>query len=99
MKYSNALAAGALLGSASAGVHKMKLTKVPLSEQLENANIGDHVKALGQKYMGVRPQGHLSEMFKDTQIHTEEGHPVAVDNFLNAQCEHSLPAIRLSGHV
>ena len=28
------MAAGALFGSASAGVHKMKLKKVPLSEQL-----------------------------------------------------------------
>lgn len=28
------MAAGALLGSASAAVHKMKLKKVPLSEQL-----------------------------------------------------------------
>lgn len=28
------LAAAALLGSAQAGVHKMKLQKIPLSEQL-----------------------------------------------------------------
>ena len=34
MKNAVLLAAGALLGSASAGVHKMKLQKVPLSEQL-----------------------------------------------------------------
>ncbi len=34
MRYSIALAAGALLGSANAGVHKMKLQKIPLSEQL-----------------------------------------------------------------
>jgi hypothetical protein len=33
MKYTSAVAAAALLGSASAGVHKMKLKKVPLSEQ------------------------------------------------------------------
>lgn len=34
MKFTSAVAAGALLGSASAGgVHKMKLKKVPLSEQ------------------------------------------------------------------
>ena len=35
--------------------------------------------------MGVRPQGRLDEMFKDTSVHTEKGHPVAVSNFLNAQ--------------
>lgn len=34
MKYSLALAAAALLGSVNAGVHKMKLQKIPLSEQL-----------------------------------------------------------------
>jgi saccharopepsin len=34
MKYTSAVAAATLLGSASAGVHKMKLKKVPLSEQL-----------------------------------------------------------------
>lgn len=34
MKGSSLMAAGALFGSASAGVHKMKLKKVPLSEQL-----------------------------------------------------------------
>ncbi|KAI5204653.1 Asp-domain-containing protein [Aureobasidium subglaciale] len=85
MKGSSLIAAGALFGSASAGVHKMKLKKVPLSEQLEAHNIGDHMQALGQKYMGVRPQKHADEMFKETSMHAEAGHPVAVSNFLNAQ--------------
>ncbi|KAF4635134.1 hypothetical protein G7Y89_g2969 [Cudoniella acicularis] len=79
-------AAAALLGSASAGVHKMPLKKVSLSEQLAGANIDTHVKHLGQKYMGIRPQSHVDEMFKDTAIHAEKGaHPVPVSNFLNAQ--------------
>jgi len=79
-------AAAMLLGSASAGVHKMKLQKVPLSEQLEYANMDSHVRALGQKYMGVRPEHHREEMFKDTAIHTDKGdHLVPVSNFLNAQ--------------
>ena len=34
MKRDLMLAAAAMLGSASAGVHKMKLQKIPLSEQL-----------------------------------------------------------------
>lgn len=34
MKSAMLLAAGAMLGSAQAGVHKMKLKKVPLAEQL-----------------------------------------------------------------
>lgn len=86
MKTAVLLAAGALLGSASAGVHKMKLQKVPLSEQLEKIDINTHVKALGQKYMGIRPQQHKEEMFRDTSIHAGgDNHPVPVSNFLNAQ--------------
>jgi saccharopepsin len=80
------VAAAMLLGSASAGVHKMKLKKVPLSEQLATANIDSHVQAIGQKYMGIRPQTHESEMFKDTSIHSKKGdHLVPVSNFMNAQ--------------
>jgi len=85
MKYSLALAAAALLGSVNAGVHKMKLQKIPLSEQLDHVDINTHMRALGQKYMGVRPHGHVDEMFKDTAIHTDKGHGVLVTNFLNAQ--------------
>ncbi|MCJ1249419.1 Vacuolar protease A [Trapelia coarctata] len=86
MKNAVLLAAGALLGSASAGVHKIKLQKVPLSEQLEKMDINSHVKALGQKYMGVHPESHREEMFRDTSIHADKGgHPLPVSNFLNAQ--------------
>ncbi|KAF2213718.1 hypothetical protein CERZMDRAFT_38837 [Cercospora zeae-maydis SCOH1-5] len=80
-----ALMASVLVAGAHAGVHKMKLQKVPLSEQLEGMDIDTQVQRLGQKYMGTRPQTRLNEMFKETSIHAEEGHPVAVDNFLNAQ--------------
>jgi saccharopepsin len=79
-------AAASLLGSVSAGVHKMPLKKISLSEQLAGANIDTHVKHLGQKYMGVRPQSHVDEMFKDTAIHPDgSDHKVPVSNFLNAQ--------------
>jgi saccharopepsin len=79
-------AAASLLGSVSAGVHKMPLKKVSLSEQLAYANIDTHVKHLSQKYMGIRPQSHIDEMFKDTAIHNEGAdHSVPVSNFLNAQ--------------
>ncbi|KAI5363842.1 Putative aspartic peptidase A1 family, aspartic peptidase, active [Septoria linicola] len=80
-----ALMASALVAGAQAGVHKMKLQKVPLSEQLEGMNIETQVQRLGQKYMGIRPQGRLDEMFKETSVKPEKGHPVAVSNFLNAQ--------------
>ncbi|KAI9643644.1 aspartic proteinase precursor [Ciborinia camelliae] len=80
------LAAASLLGSVSAGVHKMPLKKVSLSEQLATANMDTHAKHLGQKYMGVRPQSHVDEMFKGTSVHLEGGdHSVPVSNFLNAQ--------------
>jgi hypothetical protein len=39
-----------------------------LTYHQENANIGEHMEALGQKYMGIRPQGHADEMFKDTSV-------------------------------
>ena len=36
--------------------------------------------------MGVRPNGHREEMFRDTSIHSDKDtHPVPVSNFLNAQ--------------
>jgi saccharopepsin len=87
------LAAATLLGSASAAIHKMPLKKVSLSEQLAGANIDTHVKHLGQKYMGIRPQSHIDEMFKDTAIHAEGDHNVPVSNFLNAQCEFTSNAL------
>jgi len=78
-------AAATLLGSVNAGIHKMPLKKVSLSEQLETANMQTQAKHLGQKYMGIRPQSHADEMFKDTAIHTDKDHIVPVSNFLNAQ--------------
>lgn len=41
--------------------------------------------------MGVRPEAHVEEMFRDTSIHEDnkkenETHPVPISNFLNAQC-------------
>jgi len=78
--------AALLLGSASAGVHKLKLKKIPLSDQLEYANIEEHGRHLGQKYLGIRPSSHAEEMFKDTSIKDGKGgHIVPVSNFLNAQ--------------
>lgn len=82
MRNSLLLAAGVLAGSASAGIHKMKLQKIPIAEQFAYADIETHVRALGQKYMGYRPQ---EGSFQDTSIKPGEGHPVPVDNFLNAQ--------------
>lgn len=85
MRCTSIVAASALLGLSSAGVHKMKLKKVSLTEQLENSNIHDHARALGQKYLGTRPTNHIDEMFKELSVHAEDSHAVPVNNFLNAQ--------------
>ncbi|KFY73834.1 hypothetical protein V499_06101 [Pseudogymnoascus sp. VKM F-103] len=77
--------AAMLLGSASAGVHKMKLQKIPLAEQLEFANVETHVRSLGQKYMGIRPQTHVDAVFQEPSSVKQGGHLVPVSNFLNAQ--------------
>ena len=41
MKKGALITAAALLGSAQAGVHKMKLKKIPLAEQLVRRNFAD----------------------------------------------------------
>lgn len=46
--------------------------------------------ALGQKYMGHRPQMQ-EDLFHDTSLKTLAGHDVLVDNFMNAQC--TLPPV------
>ncbi|KAJ6143394.1 hypothetical protein N7471_002847 [Penicillium samsonianum] len=84
MKSFTLLTASALLGSAAAEVHKLKLNKVPLSEQLSTHNIDAHMHNLGQKYMGIRPDKH-EDLFHDTSLNPASGHNVLVDNFLNAQ--------------
>ena len=92
MKSGLVLAAAAFASLADCGVHKLKLEKVSLSEQLEHADITTHAKSLykkysGQKFMGVRPSAHKDEMFRDASIHLDQDdHPVPVSNFLNAQC-------------
>jgi len=84
MKSFGILAASSLLGSAAAGIHRMPLQKVPFSEQLSSYDIGSQMRALGQKYMGIRPQKHEPEIFR-AQAVGGDGHTVPVSNFLNAQ--------------
>ncbi|RYP32628.1 hypothetical protein DL767_005133 [Monosporascus sp. MG133] len=77
--------AAVLLGSTQAEVHKMKLKKIPLSEQLQSIPMEAQLRGLGQKYMGARPQNHRDAIFQDTSIHVDGGHPVPITNFMNAQ--------------
>jgi saccharopepsin len=82
---STLIAAAALLGSAQAAVHKMKLQKIPLEEQLAGASIETQVQALGQKYLGARPMSRADVIFNAQPPKVEGGHPVPVSNFMNAQ--------------
>ncbi|KAJ5808342.1 vacuolar protease A [Penicillium riverlandense] len=84
MKSLALLTASALMGSAAAGVHKLKINKVPLEEQMKTHSFDDQVRALGQKYMGYRPQSQ-DNIFQDTSLKGSAGHDVLVDNFMNAQ--------------
>lgn len=78
--------AAALLGSAQAGVHKMKLNKIPLSEQLAGYSIEEQVQALGQKYLGsARPDSRADVIFNTQPPKSDGIHPVPVSNFMNAQ--------------
>lgn len=80
------IAAASLLGLAQAGVHKMKLQKVPLSEQLAGLSIEEHVQALGQKYLGAsRPESRADTIFSNKVPQADGVHPVPVTNFMNAQ--------------
>ncbi|EMR69880.1 saccharopepsin [Eutypa lata] len=78
-------AAAVLLGSAHAEVHKMKLKKIPLSEQLQSIPMESQLRGLGQKYMGSRPESHADAVFQDTSVHVDGNHPVPITNFMNAQ--------------
>ncbi|KAI0165137.1 Asp-domain-containing protein [Hypoxylon sp. FL1284] len=79
------LTAAVLLGSAQAGVHKMKLKKVPLADQLESIPIDAQMRGLGQKYLGHRPDTHAQAVFQDTSVHIDKDHPLPISNFMNAQ--------------
>lgn len=88
MKVSLITAAMTLLASSEAAVHKMKLNKVPLEEQLASVPVEAQVQQLGQKYMGSPRAGvrdHRDAVFNTNVVRPEGGHPVPVSNFLNAQ--------------
>lgn len=85
MKASLAIAASAaLLGSASAKVHTMKVEKVPLDQQFSAATVKDHLRALSHKY-GQKYMGGSEDIFETTSIGANKDHNVPIENFLNAQ--------------
>lgn len=85
MKTNLIVAATALLGSASAAVHRIKLEKIPLEQQLSAANIDDHIRSLRHKYT-QKFMGPTEDIFRHTSIDADKDpHEVPVENFLNAQ--------------
>lgn len=87
MKTSPLVAASALLGSAAAGVHHMKLEKIPLDQQFSAASMSQHARSLAHKYSQKFMNAGTEDIFQDTSIHKDSGFDVPVENFLNAQCK------------
>jgi saccharopepsin len=81
MKTAAVVAAAALAGGAAAGVHKMKLKKIPIEEQLKGATMHEFTRQIGQKYLRQTDRDfHIREMFAP-----QGGHKVPVTNYMNAQ--------------
>jgi saccharopepsin len=82
MKSATLLALSAALAPAAAGVHKTKLQKISLDEQLKTHTMHDMTKMLGNKYQRLSPLNrHMQEMFAP-----QGGHKLPVTNYMNAQC-------------
>jgi hypothetical protein len=77
-----AVVAAAVLAGAEAKVHKMKMQKISLDEQLKSFTMHDMSRMLGQKYSRyTRGSEYMEEMFS-----IQGGHKVPVTNYMNAQC-------------
>jgi saccharopepsin len=83
MKYTPVVLAAALAG-ADARIHKLKMNKVPLEEQLKAYTMHDMSRMLGAKYSHQNP----SAQFWDAFTTQKDGHKVPVTNYMNAQCKH-----------
>lgn len=65
----------------AAGVHKMKIQKIPFEDQMKAFPMQDQVKYLEQKYSGAQhPFG-----FNEPSIEPNKDHAVPITNYLNAQ--------------
>ncbi|KAG8162054.1 hypothetical protein KVR01_007819 [Diaporthe batatas] len=65
----------------AAGVHKMKIQKIPFEDQMKAFPMQDQVKYLEQKYSGAQhPFG-----YNEPNIEPNKDHTVPITNYLNAQ--------------
>jgi len=77
----SAIAGAMLLAGANAEVHKLKMKKIPLGEQLKSYTMHDMSRMLGQKYARFTAgDEYMQEMFS-----LKGGHKVPVTNYMNAQ--------------
>lgn len=73
--------AAVLIGGASAGVHRMKMKKVPLSEQVGSYPMHDMGRLMSQKYLSSNSRdSYIQEVFGQ-----KGGHRVPISNYANAQ--------------
>ncbi|KAH9434279.1 saccharopepsin [Pyricularia oryzae] len=79
------MTAAVLLGTAEAGVHKLKIKKIPLEDQLKTFDLNAQMRGLGQKYLGIRPESHQQAVFSNDAVQASGNHPVPISNFMNAQ--------------
>jgi saccharopepsin len=87
MKYAALLAASALMAGAEAKVHKMKMKKIPLDEQLKSYTMHDMSRVLSQKYSKYT----RGNQYMETMFSSQGGHKVPVTNYMNAQCMLLIP--------
>jgi len=80
MKYSPIILT-AMLAGADAKLHKLKMQKIPLEEQLKSYTMHDMSRMMGAKYARDSPSHQFWEAF-NTQ---KGGHRVPVTNYMNAQ--------------
>ncbi|KKY34436.1 putative vacuolar protease a [Diaporthe ampelina] len=78
-----AMLSAMLLGASAqaAGVHKMKIQKIPFEDQMKAFPMQDQIKYLEQKYSGAQhPFG-----YSEPSVEPTKDHPVPITNYLNAQ--------------
>jgi saccharopepsin len=80
MKYTPLVLAAAL-GGADARIHKLKMNKIPLEEQLKAYTMHDMSRMMGAKYAQQNPSHQFWEAFSSQG----SGHKVPVTNYMNAQ--------------
>jgi len=82
MKYTPIVLTAVLAGT-EAKLHRMKMQKIPLEEQLKSYTMHDMSRMMGSKYSQENPAHQFWEAFSDIK----GGHTVPVTNYMNAQCK------------